>query len=326
MIEVHNLSKSYGELLAVDHLNFHVKRGEVLGFLGPNGAGKTTTMRMLSGFLRPCTGDAIICGHSVTDNPVAAKKLIGYLPEGAPLYGDMSTLGFLKFIAAVRGIRNSEIPSVIDKLVGQLQLQQILQRPINTLSKGFRRRIGIAQAIIHDPAVLLLDEPTDGLDPNQKHDVRQLINELAEDKIVVISTHILEEVGAVCSRAMIVANGKILLDETPQQLAARSRYHNAITITLSASVNTLANIQQQLARIKGVASVEVIEQEQQITAFPSEGAHILPAISAMADSSDWPVEQLQLESGRLDEVFRNVTRNTERSVDPEAIYMSNINE
>ncbi|MBK8288239.1 MAG: ATP-binding cassette domain-containing protein [Cellvibrionales bacterium] len=196
--------------------------GEVLGFLGPNGAGKSTTMKMLTGFLRPSGGRVLVFGHDIWRDPLPAKKRIGYLPEGAPSYGEMSVQGFLDFIAAVRGFRGQEKKRAIEIAVEKSALGDVLFQTIDTLSKGYRRRVGIAQAILHDPQVLVLDEPTDGLDPNQKHHVRELIRNLSQDKLVIVSTHILEEVAAVCTRAMIIAHGKMLVDDTPAALAARS--------------------------------------------------------------------------------------------------------
>ena len=222
MIEINHLSKRYGALKAVDDVSFKVGAGEVLGFLGPNGAGKTTTMRIVTGFLAPTSGSVRVCGHDLEREPLAAKACMGYLPEGAPIYGEMSVRAFLDFIADVRGLRGERRRARLDDVIGRLGLQGVLEQVVETLSKGFKRRVGLAQALVHDPQVLILDEPTDGLDPNQKHEVRALINAMAKDKIIVISTHILEEVDAVCSRAIIIAGGRLLADESPQALAARS--------------------------------------------------------------------------------------------------------
>jgi ABC-2 type transport system ATP-binding protein len=222
MIRTEHLSKRYNSLTAVDDVSFEVKPGEVLGFLGPNGAGKTTTMRMLAGFITPTGGKASICGHDVETDALAAKSCLGYLPEGAPLYGEMSVLSFLNFIADLRELKGARRKERLDYVIERLQLQSVLGQSIETLSKGFRRRVGLAQAVIHDPPVMILDEPTDGLDPNQKHEVRGLINAISRDKIIVISTHILEEVDAVCTRAIIIAKGRVVADETPQQLKARA--------------------------------------------------------------------------------------------------------
>ncbi|MBL8269788.1 MAG: ABC transporter ATP-binding protein [Steroidobacter sp.] len=222
MIEIRNLSKRYGALTAVNDISFTVTPGQVLGFLGPNGAGKSTTMKMITGFLTPTAGSIKVCGHDVENDPLAAKAVMGYLPEGAPSYGEMTVRGFLQFIADVRGLTGDRRRTRIDDVVNRLQLGSVLEQMIETLSKGFKRRVGLAQALLHDPQVLILDEPTDGLDPNQKHQVRALINDMAKDKIIVISTHILEEVDAVCNRAIIIAGGKLLADATPKELAARA--------------------------------------------------------------------------------------------------------
>ncbi len=222
MLEITNLTKRYGSFTAVDNVSFRVQPGEVLGFLGPNGAGKSTTMRMIAGFLSPTAGSARICGHDIEDEPLQAKRCMGYLPEGAPSYGEMTVRGFLDFIADIRQLTGTHRSERLQKVIGQLQLQAVLEQSVETLSKGFRRRVGVAQAILHDPQVLIMDEPTDGLDPNQKHEVRTLINAMAPGKIIVISTHILEEVDAVCTRAIILARGRIVVDETPQELAARA--------------------------------------------------------------------------------------------------------
>jgi ABC-2 type transport system ATP-binding protein len=218
MLEIRNLTKRFGPFTAVDDVNFTVAKGEVLGFLGPNGAGKSTTMKMITGFLAPNRGTAIIGGWDVTKHPIEAKKRIGYLPEGAPAYPDMTPTAFLEFVARIRGYRGREAATRIGAAVERTTLGEVMYQPIETLSKGFKRRVGIAQAILHDPEVLVMDEPTDGLDPNQKHEVRALIREMAPHKAIVISTHILEEVDAVCSRAIIVARGRIVADGTPQEL------------------------------------------------------------------------------------------------------------
>ena len=217
-LSVRGLVKRFGPKTAVDGLSFEVAAGEVLGFLGPNGAGKSTTMKMICGFLAPTAGTAVICGHDVLEDPIAAKRALGYLPEGAPAYPDMTTIGFLDFIAGVRGYDGAERRERVAGAMAKTRLEEVTHQPIETLSKGFKRRVGLAQALLHEPPVLILDEPTDGLDPNQKFEVRKLIREMAADKAIVISTHILEEVDAVCSRAMIIARGRILADDTPDGL------------------------------------------------------------------------------------------------------------
>jgi ABC-2 type transport system ATP-binding protein len=222
MIQIQQLTKRYGSLTAVNDISFSVEPGQVLGFLGPNGAGKSTTMKMITGFLAPTSGTIRVCGHDVASDPLAAKACMGYLPEGAPIYGEMTVRGFLDFVADVRGLTAGRRRERLDDVIARLELASVLEQVIETLSKGFRRRVGLAQALVHDPQVLILDEPTDGLDPNQKHQVRSLISGMAKDKIIVISTHILEEVDAVCNRAIIIAGGRILADETPKALAARS--------------------------------------------------------------------------------------------------------
>ena len=218
LIEVDKLTKSFGPFIAVDDISFSLKRGEVLGFLGPNGAGKTTTMRMITGFLTPTKGKISVCGNDVAENPIEIKEKIGYVPEGAPLYGEMTVMNFLKFIADVRKIPKNKVDNAIHNAIKKLGLELVLYQQVETLSKGYKRRVGLSQAIIHDPDVLILDEPTDGLDPNQKHEVRKLIKEMASTKAIIISTHILEEVDAVCTRAMIIANGRMVVDKTPKDL------------------------------------------------------------------------------------------------------------
>ncbi len=306
MIKTEHLSKRYEALTAVDDVSFEVRPGEVLGFLGPNGAGKSTTMRMLAGFITPTRGTASICGHDVVNDALAAKASLGYLPEGAPSYGEMTVYAFLQFIADLRKLSGEQRTRRLDWVIGRLQLERVLMQTIETLSKGFRRRVGLAQALLHDPPVLILDEPTDGLDPNQKHEVRTLINEMSRDKIIVISTHILEEVDAVCSRAVIIARGRIVADDTPQGLATRSRYHNAVSLRLERP-EQLAAAKAAVASLPSVAEVEVVEREARITALPRSGASILGALSELATQQGLQLKELHLESGRLDEVFRTIT-------------------
>ena len=222
MIEVKNLTKQFGTKTVVDNLSFSVNQGEVLGFLGPNGAGKSTTMRMVTGFLTPNRGDATICGISMIDHPKQAKSKIGYLPESAPLYDDMTVRDFLKFCASMRGLRGKANKSAVDQSIETCFLENVAPQSIITLSKGYRHRTCLAQALLHDPEVLILDEPTDGLDPNQKHEVRELIARLGQTKAILFSTHILEEVDAACTRAVIIDQGKIVADGTPAELRQQS--------------------------------------------------------------------------------------------------------
>lgn len=305
MISIDNLTKRFGHFTAVDGLSFNVAPGEVLGFLGPNGAGKSTTMKMITGFLAPTSGRVTVFGHNVADHPIAAKREIGYLPEGAPSYGDMTPAQFLRFVGEVRGLSGADLGKQVDRVVESLSLQSVLHQPIDTLSKGYKRRVGLAQAILHDPKVLILDEPTDGLDPNQKHEVRRLIQNLSRDKIVVVSTHILEEVTAVCSRAIIIAQGKILADETPAKLEARSRYHGAVTLELEEN-NTAFAILSQLPE---VATTELSsDNRQRFVLLPKPGANLFASVNQAINQHGWHVRELHVERGHLDEVFRQITQ------------------
>lgn len=222
LIEVKSLDKKFGAIHAVRNLSFSVKKGEVLGFLGPNGAGKTTTMKMITGFLEPTSGTVTVCGHDVLEDPIAVKEKIGYLPEGAPSYGEMTVKGFLDFIADIRGLKSQHKQNRVDAIIKKIYLETVRNQTIDTLSKGFKQRVGVAQALMHDPEVLIMDEPTDGLDPNQKHEVRTLIKEMVAHKAIIISTHIMEEVDAICTRAIIIASGQLLFDGTPKELLAKS--------------------------------------------------------------------------------------------------------
>lgn len=301
-IEARRLCKNYGGLVAVDDLSFEVGAGEVLGFLGPNGAGKSTTMKMLTGFLAPSSGTALINGHDIQADSLAARRCVGYLPEGAPSYGEMSVRAFLEFVARARGFAGRGSHAATAAAIERLNLQGVVEQPIETLSKGFKRRVGLAQAIIHDPQVLILDEPTDGLDPNQKHEVRRLIRDMSQDKIIVISTHLLEEVHAVCNRAMIISDGRLLVDDTPDGLIARSRYHDAVTLV----VDEPERVASVLSELPGARKVELREGE--LTVFPAAGQHLFQVISDAVRENHWNVKELRLEAGRLDEVFRQITR------------------
>jgi ABC-2 type transport system ATP-binding protein len=307
MITTKNLSKLYGDKLAVDDLTFTVSPGEVLGFLGANGAGKSTTMRMIAGFIAPSSGSVTVCGHDIDKAAVAAKSCMGYLPEGAPSYGEMTVAEFLDFVADIRGLQGALRKQRRDIVIERLALEPVIDQVVETLSKGFRRRVGLAQAIIHDPQVLILDEPTDGLDPNQKHEVRRLINELSKDKLVIVSTHILEEVHEVCTRAIIIANGKIVADETPAALEARSRYYHAVSLRFEKAEQHAAAA-REIGALPEVAAVEANERDLRLTAVPRPGVNALPAVSAVIARNNWQVPELHLEAGRLDEVFRTLTQ------------------
>jgi len=304
MIETRQITKCYGDFTAVDAITFKVEPGQVLGFLGPNGAGKSTTMKMLAGFLAPTSGGATVAGFDIEKQPLEAKRVLGYLPEGAPSYGDMTVREFLDFIADVRKLGGDLRDKRLDDAVERLHLDSVLEQPIDTLSKGFKRRVGLAGAILHDPKVLILDEPTDGLDPNQKQEVRTLINSMARDKTIIISTHLLEEVHAVCSRAIIIAAGRILADATPGELEARSRYHQAVSLTAP----NVSAAKEALSRIGDVAAIEVDPQDNRITAFPKPGRSIFVAVGDALKAQGIAVSELALEPGRLDEVFRTITQ------------------
>ena len=308
LIDIRGISKHFGPITAVDDVSFSVARGEVLGFLGPNGAGKTTTMRIVTGYLPPNAGSASVCGFDVVGDPIEVKRRVGYLPEGAPAYGDMTPQGLLRFVGDLRGLAGSERKARIDAVVERLQLGSVLHRPIETLSKGFKRRVGLAQAILADPEVLILDEPTDGLDPNQKHEVRQLLTEMAPGKAIVISTHILEEVEAVCSRAIIVAEGRIVADSTPEELQARSHVHNAVALFLPAENE--AGARAVLDGLAVVASVEPLYTANGVAAlraYPAKGQEILSTVQDAVVGAGIHIEEIYLERGRLDEVFRMLT-------------------
>jgi ABC-2 type transport system ATP-binding protein len=308
MIEIEGLTKRFGPVAAVANLSLSVQRGEVLGFLGPNGAGKSTTMKMVTGYLAPTSGRIRICGHDVETDTIAAQSMIGYLPEGAPSYGDMTARQFLNFIAGIRGFRGDAARQAVAKTIARTELASVLDQPIETLSKGFKRRVGLAQAILHDPPVLIMDEPTDGLDPNQKHSVRSLLRAMAPQKAIVVSTHLLEEVEAVCTRAVIIDRGAIVADGRPSELLARSRFHNAVTLALPAE--QAAGALAKLKSLSTVANVEKSEPEDgivRITAFPKAGALLIEDVSAMAVRENWSARELYAEAGRLDEVFRAIT-------------------
>ncbi len=307
MIELRDLRKVFGPVVAVDGVSLRVERGEVLGFLGPNGAGKSTTMKMVTGFLTPTSGTAVVGGHDVGEDSLAVRKVLGYLPEGAPAYPDMTPHGFLRWVAEVRGFKGAERARRVQSVVERVHLEGVLHQSIETLSKGFKRRVGLAQALLHDPDVLILDEPTDGLDPNQKHEVRELIRNLGSEKVVVLSTHILEEVEAVCTRAVIIARGKIVADETPAGLQARSRVHNAVRLRIP---KASAGVLEEVKAIRQVAGVEREAGDDGFvtcTILPRSGQAIVGDVSRLLQQRGVEVDGLSVEAGRLDEVFRTIT-------------------
>jgi ABC-2 type transport system ATP-binding protein len=308
LVEVIGLTKSFGSIKAVDNISLSVNRGEVLGFLGPNGAGKSTSMKMITGFLTPTSGTIKISGNDISVNPIEAKASIGYLPEGAPAYGEMTPLNFLSFVAEVRGIDNSARASRVDEIIDKIHLERVAHQPIDTLSKGFKRRVGIAQAILHDPEILILDEPTDGLDPNQKHEIRALIKEMAADKAILISTHILEEVESVCTKATIISNGGVIFSGSPLELSSKSRYHNAITLVVSnKDVEKTTKILKELEEIMAIEHIAEAELTR-VTLIPySSEVEISSLVKARMADYECEILQLYIEQGRLDEVFRSLT-------------------
>ena len=311
LIELKNLVKYFDTIKAVDDISFNVRRGEVLGFLGPNGAGKSTTMKMATGFLLPTSGTAKIMGYDVTEKPIQARRKMGYLPEGAPAYGDMTPFEFLTFVAEARGLKGNEIERNIKIVTEKTHIGSVLKQQLETLSKGFRRRVGLAQALIHDPDVLILDEPTDGLDPNQKYEVRKLIQEMAKDKAIIISTHILEEVEAVCTRAIIISQGKITADETPDSLKARSERHNAIYVTVKNDSATIARTTfMQFDTVKRVEKCSENESHVEYIIIPKKGFNLLDQVSTIVRERGWAAGELRVEHGHLDDVFRQITSKT----------------
>ncbi|NQU60307.1 MAG: ABC transporter ATP-binding protein [Rhodospirillales bacterium] len=307
-IALKGLTKKFGPLLAVDDISMSVAKGEVLGFLGPNGAGKSTTMRMLAGFVEPTSGTAEVSGFDVTRHPVEVKRRIGYLPEGAPTYGDMTPLSYLGFIAEIRGFDGPEKRRRIEEVVAKVELESVLSQPIDTLSKGFKRRVGLAQTILHDPEVLIMDEPTDGLDPNQKHLVRSLIREMSKDKAIIISTHILEEVEAVCTRAVIIAHGRLLADGTPDELIARAPDHNAVFITVDdAQADALQKDLKDLDTVSSVKKIKAADGAARLRIRPKGKSLIATDIADIIRAKKISVSEMFVERGALDEVFRKIT-------------------
>lgn len=309
MIEVSHLSKYFGENCAVDDISFTVGRGEVLGFLGPNAAGKSTTMRMITGFLPPTSGTATIGGSDIIGESLAARRKIGYLPENAPAYPDMTVIGFLGFIAGMRGFSGDSKRRRVEEILERCFLTEVRFQTINTLSKGFKQRVCFAQSILHDPEYLIMDEPTDGLDPNQKYEIRAMIREMARNKTIIFSTHILEEVGEVCTRVIIIAKGRIVADDTPERLMARSALHGTICFTIKKGDGK--DVVQNVNDIPEIEKSEVVnesETEMTLRVFP-KGTPALPAdlILRHLFEKGFSVETFFMEKGRLDEVFRMVT-------------------
>jgi ABC-2 type transport system ATP-binding protein len=309
MIKVNSLAKVFGTKRAVDGLSFSVERGEVLGFLGPNGAGKSTTMRMITGFIPPTEGSLTVGGFDIVEDPIPARRLIGYLPENAPAYTDMTVHGFLNFAAEIRGLRGADRQKAVQRVVEMCFLQSVLHQSVETLSKGYRHRTCFAQSIIHDPDVLVLDEPTDGLDPNQKHEVRGLIRKMGEKKAIIFSTHILEEVDAVCSRAIIIDRGRIVANGTPAELRQKSEAAGAVVLRVTGiNAATLSVRLGQLSTVKRTAIIK--EETTRVTARvypkgPNPNGALARSIAEAAQG--WHIEELHTEEGRLDDVFRSIT-------------------
>jgi len=311
LLTAENLRKSFGPIAAVRGISLAVGRGEILGFLGPNGAGKTTTMKMLTGFLPPDAGRVEICGHNVARAPLAARKKFGYLPEGGPLFPDMTALAFLRFAASARGLSGQPREKAIAAAVGAFHLQDVLRQRIETLSKGFRRRLALAQAMLHDPEVLILDEPTDGLDPNQKRETRALLAARAAETAIVVSTHILEEIETLCTRCVIIHKGETVADASPDALKRRSRYFGAAVLRVPNALGP------EVARaVKGISSVAAVETRAEaavtvVTALAVKGREPASGIAGLARAKGWAIDGPYTDPGRLDDVFAALTREAE---------------
>jgi len=309
MIRVQALSKNFNNFQAVDQVSFEVQRGEVLGFLGPNGAGKSTTMKMLTCFIPPSSGTADICGFSILDNPLQVRAQIGYLPESAPSYDEMLVGEFLSFVGEIRGYSGKELQRRVSIVIEMTALGDVKDQMIETLSKGFRQRTSLAQALIHDPPVLILDEPTDGLDPNQKHEVRSLIKNMSEERTILISTHILEEVEAVCTRAMIISAGKVVGYGTPDELMSQSLYRNSVTVSVNGADPT--QLLNDFNKLDFVYSVERVPDKRSgvvtMRLFPEKKESIALPLEKYIFAQNIPLENFNVNRGRLDEVFRDLT-------------------
>jgi ABC-2 type transport system ATP-binding protein len=299
MIEITNLVKAFGAKRAVDGISFSVARGEVLGFLGPNGAGKSTTMRMITGFMPASGGKVTVGGHDVAESPLAVKRLIGYLPENAAAYPDMTVQGFLNFAAELRGLTGEAHKKALRRVVDLCFLDSVLRQSIDTLSKGYRHRTCLAQALIHDPDVLIMDEPTDGLDPNQKHEVRNLIRELGRSKAIVFSTHILEEVDAACSRAIIIDRGRIVANGTPAELRAMSELAGAVTLQARGATEERLSQLGRVEKLNGAFRIYPRDKAQ--------AGQLAQQVVDLVNHHGWKVEGMYSERGELDEVFRRIT-------------------
>jgi ABC-2 type transport system ATP-binding protein len=308
LVEARDLVKRFGSLTAVDGISFTVERGEVVGFLGPNGAGKSTAMKIISGFLEPTSGQAWIDGHNSHSDPIAARRRLGYLPEGAPAYADMSVAAFLGFVAAMHGLSKAQANERLAEVVERVHLAEVWNQRIDSLSKGFKRRVGIAQALVHDPDVLILDEPTDGLDPNQKHEMRALIRAIAPRKAIIISTHILEEVEAVCGRAIIIAKGRMLADATPAVLLAGAAESHSVAVTIT--TDDAQRAIEIIANEPGIARVAVAERVNGVTRLLVHTARSRPSASELAGvlgRADIAANEIYLNRATLDDVFRQIT-------------------
>lgn len=303
MLAVKNLHKSFGPLRAVRGVSFTAEQGEVVGFLGPNGAGKTTTMRMITGFIPPTSGTAVVNGFDISSSPREAKKQIGYLPENAPVYGEMTVLNYLDFIAEVRGYSGADRAARVSETIEMCSLGKVRHQAIDTLSKGYRQRVCFAQALIHDPPVLIMDEPTDGLDPNQKHLVRTMITSMAARKTIVVSTHILEEVEAICTRAVIICNGAIIANGSPAELKAKSRWHGAVEVQFRELPQDAAAKMRALPR-----AAEVMVEGNRATVMPREPTGLFEDMTALARANPtWRLAGMRTIEGKLDDVFRDLT-------------------
>lgn len=327
MIEVRNLTRDFGHFRAVDGVTFEVRQGDILGFLGPNGAGKSTTMKMVTGFLPPTKGTALVGGHDVQEEPLAVKRQLGYLPETGPLYDEMTVLEFLEFIAGLRGYHGVEVGQAVARVFDICNLHEVKFQPIETLSKGYRRRVGMAQAVLHDPPCLIMDEPTDGLDPNQKQEVRRLIAGMASEKAIILSTHILEEVEAMCNRVIIISGGKIQVDKTPSELRRMHPHYEALRLELAISDGrheapdagssaetgkpspTQADVMKKLLAQPTVREVEELgDGGFLILPEKNRGPDLRASIWELAQRNSWPLHRLESAPTPLETVFQKLTQ------------------